>query len=473
MKAPTSWNYCPYRPFNGINPDEIYICRLAPYENYLEIEWIDKRANKNDKYFLSIRKRGTDELPRVLEVSECAFTVDNLECDTDYEFSVTCGKYYSKTRLARTGKVPGVIVNYLHPDDDYYTFSGRCLCSPEIVKLPDGTLVASMDVFKALFPQNLTLLFSSDDMGKSWKYLSELCPCFWGSMFVVGNELYMMGCSTEYGDLLVGKSSDGGKTWSNPTVIARGTGKLLEGGCHKAPCVVTEYNGRIYTSLEYGSWDATKLFASCVVSAPIDADLLAPESWSITPPYYLCANRNPKGDRKMGMIEGNIVEIPGEGLFNILRSAGHKDGHAVVLEINTNDPEAPQIPNFNDSVDSIEDIGDIDFPSHNSKFEIRYDKVSGKWFALGTWNYYNHHVADRRVLSFFRSDDCKKWVKVMDLLDIRDTCKDPSKEGFQYPSFIIDGDDILWLSRTAINEPANFHDSNYTTFHIIKNFRTL
>jgi hypothetical protein len=49
--------------------------------------------------------------------------------------------------------------------------------------------------------------------------------------------------------------------------------------------------------------------------------------------------------------------------------------------------------------------------------------------------------------------------------------EDPADVGFQYVSFLIDGDDILYLCRTAINHAKNMHDSNYTTFHRIKQFR--
>ena len=65
------------------------------------------------------------------------------------------------------------------------------------------------------------------------------------------------------------------------------------------------------------------------------------------------------------------------------------------------------------------------------------------------------------------------WDKVKDLIDIRDEQSDPKAEGVQYPSFEFDGDRIIWLCRTALNKPSNFHDSNYTTFHVIENFRDL
>ena len=38
-------------------------------------------------------------------------------------------------------------------------------------------------LFDGALPQNLTLIFRSDDEGASWHYVSELHPCFWGKLF--------------------------------------------------------------------------------------------------------------------------------------------------------------------------------------------------------------------------------------------------------------------------------------------------
>ena len=56
-------------------------------------------------------------------------------------------------------------------------------------------------------------------------------------------------------------------------------------------------------------------------------------------------------------------------------------------------------------------------------------------------------------------------------MDLRDA--DPAFFGFQYADFIIDGNDILLLSRTAFSHAHSFHDSNFITFHRIKNFREM
>ena len=69
------------------------------------------------------------------------------------------------------------------------------------------------------------------------------------------------------------------------------------------------------------------------------------------------------------------------------------------------------------------------------------------------------------------SSDLKSWRVVCDLIDRR--YESIEKIGFQYVDFEIEGDDIIYLCRTAINGANNYHDSNYQTFHRIKKFREL
>lgn len=170
------------------------------------MEWLP--CNGTDPYTVFCRPRGEDTFTTVGQTAGTEFDITGLASDRDYEFYVMTGSQKSRVRLARTGACVGTVINYLHPDDGAYAFSGHYLCSPSLVKHPDGYLLASMDVFAGTYPQNLTLIFRSDDGGESWHYVSELFPCFWGKMFIHDGALYMAGVSTEYGDLLIGRSED-------------------------------------------------------------------------------------------------------------------------------------------------------------------------------------------------------------------------------------------------------------------------
>ena len=180
MKTATTWSYKHYLPLHlKERKNAPYICRIAPFADGFEFDIYDDCENSS--YILKWKIRGEDT-ENVQELDGKHGKVDGLASDTDYAFRIERKDGTASTeRLVRTGNVPGGVVNYLHPDDEEYAFSGRYLCSPSLIRLEDGTLLASMDLYASGAPQNLTLIFRSEDNGESWHYVSELFPCFWGN----------------------------------------------------------------------------------------------------------------------------------------------------------------------------------------------------------------------------------------------------------------------------------------------------
>ena len=179
MHTDISWSYAPYKPYFHETGD-IYICRVVPSETAIHLEWLPVA----DTYEIYYRLRNTDAFTLYEATADCACTITGLTAKTDYEFYVSSGVFRSRIRLARTGTSVGTVVNYLHPDDEAYAFSGRYLCSPSLVRHPNGYLLTSMDLFAGNAPQNLTLIFRSDDEGATWHYVSEVMPAFWGKLFI-------------------------------------------------------------------------------------------------------------------------------------------------------------------------------------------------------------------------------------------------------------------------------------------------
>jgi hypothetical protein len=352
----------------------------------------------------------------------------------------------------------------LHPDDEVYAFSGRYLCSPSIVKHPDGYLLASMDLYASASPQNLTLIFRSDDGGETWHYVSELFPCFWGKLFVHRGVLYMLSCSTEYGDLLIGRSDDGGKTFGVPTVLLRGACKCDRAGVHKNPQPPISFAGRVWVTMEWGAW-ALGTHAAMVGSFSEDADPLDAASWLFSDPTPYDPNWEgvAKG-RSAGNIEGTLAVLPDGKLYNIMRyDMGRTEarfGLVLAYRVNTEDPEAPL------AYDRA-----IALPGNHSKFMIRQDPQSGRYYTIISRLTSHETRYARNLLSLMVSDDAEHWQLVCDLIDRRND--DKQYVGFQYVDFDFDGDDLLFLCRTALNGAFNYHDANYSTFHRVKNFRTL
>ena len=458
MKCCTTWSYSPYRPFLW-EVGDIYICRVAPSKSTIHFEWLS--LGDGIEYEIFCRKRGEEKFESCGKTISLEFDICGLENDCDYEFFLCSGDMKSRIRLARCAETVGVVVNYLHPDDKCYSFSGRALCSPSLVRHPDGHLLASMDVFAGESPQNLTLIFRSDDNGESWHYVSELMPCFWGKLFIHNGELYMLSVSTEYGDLLIGKSTDSGKTFSAPVTLLRGSnGKQGYSGIHKNPQNIVHYNGRIYETLEWGSWlDKGYFHGAMVMSCDEKADLLNPENWHFTPPVKYDPNWDGVAeDGRKGNIEGTLTVLPDGKLYNIMRYQTQLEKKILAFHVD-DDPDAP-----------LKYSHAINFDGNLSKFMIKYDEATNKYFSIISRRI-DEPKTVRNLLSLVSSSDTYKWETVCDLIDRR--YDDAQAVGFQYVDFEFEGNDIIYLCRTAMNKAKNYHDANYSTFHRIENFRNL
>lgn len=466
MKGISGWQYRPYRPAHQLDKARIpFICRMAPEAETIELEWFDT-GGCDAKHTLEWRFKGSSAPWQTLMADTPKMLITGLKPDNDYELRIlrkNTPVESSAVRFGRTGTTPGKIINYLHPEDEIYAFSGRSLCSPSIVKLPSGGLLASMDVFAGNAPQNLTLLFRSEDRGVNWHFVADLFPCFWGTLFVHRDRLYMLGCSTEYGDLLIGASNDEGFTWMPPVRIFSGSSSNLSAGWQRTPMPIINTQGRLYTSIDYGAWrEGGHVIGT--LSIKEDTDLLESSNWTCSDftAYDPSWPGSPVG-KSTGLLEGNVVLGKDGRLLNILRLQAQNcepdHGIAVSLEIDPGNPEAaPRFYKF------------ISLPSgSNSKSHILYDALSSQYLAMGNICVDPSFPTQRNVLALQASGDLFNWHIVKVLIDYRQ--ENPKDVGFQYPSFIIDGDDILYLSRTSLNKAHNYHDANYSTFHIIENFR--
>lgn len=458
MKGQNTWSYAPYRPFL-FDTGDVYISRLAPSAKSIRVEWLP--VGEGD-YSIFARVRGEGEFALCGTTSECGFDITGVVDGKDYELFVTQGEKKSRVRLARCADAVGTVINYLHPDDTAYGFSGRYLCSPSLLVHPDGYMLASMDLFEGSAPQNLTLIYRSDDGGRSWHYQTELMPCFWGKLFLHRGDVYMLAVSTEYGDLLISRSSDGGKSFPAPTVLLRGSGGKAGGtGIHKNPQPVLYFNGRIYGTLEWGSWsDKHGYFhAAMVMSADENADLLDPSSWHFTPPLkYDPTWEGAAPDGKRATLEGTLAVAPDGKLYNIMRYQTNEK-KVLAYRVREDDPDAP-----------LEYSHAISFPANLSKFMIKRDAASGVYYTVASRRK-DAPETKRNLLSLLASDDLREWRTVCDLIDR--SSDDPKAIGFQYVDFEFSGDDIIYQCRTAMNGAHNFHDANYATFHTVKDFRTL
>jgi hypothetical protein len=333
---------------------------------------------------------------------------------------------------------PGVIVDR-SPD-----FQKVYVGCPSIAILPNGDYVASHSWFGPGTNNDSSEVFGSADRGKTWRKLATLKGQWWSTIFVHRGALYITGVSKQYGDIVIRRSTDGGKTWTEPK--DKHSGLLFEGKYHCAPVPVIVHGGRIWRAWEMAE-GARPQWSALVLSAQEDADLLEAANWRMSEKLqHLWSNSQ--------WIEGNMVVAPGGKLVNVLRTSSGPDKAAIVHVSDdgtrlTHDREKDLIP----------------FPGGGSKFTIRFDPQTKRYWSLG--NKQSDPPAGRNVLALTSSADLRTWKADTFLL----RHADDQNHAWQYVDWLFDGDDIVAVSRTAWDGSHNYHDANYLTFHRIANFR--
>ncbi len=338
---------------------------------------------------------------------------------------------------------------YINPSEKLFAYS------PSITKIGD-TLYASCDVSCYYTPT-----FRSDDNGKTWEQTGKVDGLWWATIFAHRGELYLVGRYTSGGYFGatgasyfgVTKSTDGGKTWSE--INEKQGGVSYEGyGVHRAPTPVVELDGKLYTVFEVHT-DSSGARREVVAFADADSDLIDPASWKFK--NYLSDKRFPN--------EGNAVV--------------GKDGNLwVVSRLTTNQgllsklsPDGSTLIPYNGTLNASY----ITIPGGQTKMTVRYDASTGKYLAIANViGADKSMIHERNYSALISSDDLINWEIEELLLCDRSVINyylSVSVHAFQYVDWIFDGDDILLVVREAMEDAANFHDSNYMTFYRIENYR--
>ena len=362
-----------------------------------------------------------------------------------------------------TSELACTVVAYQSPATGWY------IGSPALAILPDGAYVASHDLFGGVSPKRTTYIYRSEDRGATWRAASAVTNQTWSNLFVHRGSLYVMGPESERGRVCIRRSADGGRSWSEPEGPESGL-LSAEGGFHTAPVPVVSHNGRLWRAFErrvrdesgaepWASW-----FAVVVMSAPEDAELLKAESWRFSAPLESGSGWLQGGFS--GWLEGNMVAAPGGRLVNLLR-VHVQDGRPEVAAVVEVQPEPPAA--------AFSATNFVRFPGGAKKFTIRYDAPTGRYWTLSNPALPPHADANpsavRQALALMSSADLRVWT--MHRLLLRHP--DRRDHGFQYVDFLVEGEDIVYVSRTAYEDGAfganSYHDANFLTFHRIAGFR--
>ncbi len=290
---------------------------------------------------------------------------------------------------------------------------------------------------------------------------------YWASIFVRDKDAYLLGTSKQHGYVVISRSGDGGLTWTEPE--ERNSGLLLDDAkYHCAPVPVVVHEGRIWRAMEDamgpGGWGTH--FRSFMMSAPADCNLLDAYNW--TSSNRLGRDAQWLDGRFRGWLEGNAVVTPEGRMVNVLRvDCRPEGGKAAVIEISDDGKQATFDP----------DRGFIDFPGGAKKFTIRHDPVSDMYWTLSNAILPRHKDPDpgrvRNAVALMRSPDLQRWEMRCIVLYHPDV----DKHGFQYLDWLIEGQDIIAVSRTAygrgLSSAPRQHDANHLTFHRFEDFREM
>lgn len=365
--------------------------------------------------------------------------------------------------------VPGNVIAY-SPQS-----SGLYIGSPSICVLPDGTYLASHDLFgprSKEFEKPVSKIYHSSNKGKTWVQVAEINGQFWSKLFVHNGKLYFLGTDKHHGNTIIRTSTDNGKTWSEP--VDENNGLLLKGEYHCAPMPIIEHNGKLWRAMEDASGEIKqwgKRYGTFMMHIDKTADLMKAANWEKT--NVLLYDSTMLSGGFNAWIEGNAVVTPEQKIVNILRVDNRKtqEEWAAVVQISEDGKTA--------GFDTVS--GFIPFPGGSKKFSIRYDPLSNLYWTIA--NYVPDEIKNahpgrnpariRNTQALFSSKDLKTWTLHKVVLQHPDVIN----HGFQYIDWQFNGKDIIFACRTAYEDGAggahNNHDANFLTFHRVKQFRKI
>ena len=343
-------------------------------------------------------------------------------------------------------QVPGIVIDHSPAS------SGRYIGSPSIAILPNGDYVASHDFFGPAAGHTTSAesgVFSSTDRGGTWRKIADIAPLFWGKLFVHRDALYILGTRHEYGDVLIRRSGDGGKTWTEPSGSTSGV--LRRGPYQFAPCQ------KLLTMAAFGArWSFSPAarrgnLAALVMSGPADSDLLNADRCNFSEPLPKQAG--------FSWLEGAVLLAPDGKVVNVLRTNGNGDNRAAIVHVSDDGRTLSYNP--------AEDF--VNMPGGGVKFTIRHNQTTSRYWSIVSKQ--TNPEAYRNNFMLTSSVDLREWRVESPLLYHTDV----ERHAWQYTDWQFVGDDIIFVSRTAYDDglggASNAHDANYLTFHRITDFR--
>lgn len=395
--------------------------------------------------------------------------------------------------------------------------------SPSIEVCPDGTIVASMDLFgpgvKALpgakgdrpFPRQTMQgkVFTSDDGGSTWTFRTDF-PFMHARLFTAGETLYLIGLC---GDVKIMASNDGGTTWGEPVSLTD-RGDWAQGATN-----VWKAGGYVYlvmmnlTTRDYKGYFPSVL-SPVLFRAPENADLTDAGQWTHSQPMtafrdlvpneeldyfglpFYSVHRDVSLDvgggrmaNAIGWHEAYVVQITdpdhcwfdssGKTFHILARSDNHRSNFAAMAKVVERDGGAMELAL--ETAPSGKKAVFLPMPGGHMKFHLLYDEPSALYWLVSSQstdsmtrvdrlppNRFNLPYNERRRLQLSYSKNLVDWC----FAGLVSAGKS-DLESRHYCGMAVRGDDLLVLSRSGDENAKNPHDTNLITLHTITRFRDL
>lgn len=353
---------------------------------------------------------------------------------------------------------------------------------PGLVRLDDGSLIAVVPVVpreqwseERRLEHSVVHILRSSDGGKTWEPRADL-PYYSAAPWLDHGALYLFANKPGIGkkrnaDLLLLRSVDAGRTWSEPVTLATG----YFWNCHTA---MVQRDRRIYWAVDDMSFGMNR--GPRLVAGDLSGDPMRPEAWRISDVVPFPGAPEALWNAKFAAqpsqyLEPNVIEVNGQ-----LR---------VLTAVKIKRPSVTGLCGVLDATDDGTKLG-LKFnrfsamPGGQLKFCILRDEVSGMFWATSNlpvdgedtlgWSTkeeergrYKAVAGDRRFLMLSYSLDGTNWFPAGCVAQAGKL-----SQSFMYARPVVDGDDLAIVARSSIAAP-NQHDADYATFHRVRDFRGL
>ncbi len=352
----------------------------------------------------------------------------------------------------------------------------RFFHDPNLCRTESGALLIAAPDWRRSYEETdrRLRLARSTDGGQTWQELAAL-PYHEGTPFVVDGRLFMFVQAESHKDVQIVSSQDDGLTWSKPITVL--TGPLW----NIATARVVRDDG-VFWAMDYDRPEQ-RYAGKIMVRMERHGYPLDPASWRISnvvdmPDLPGLLTRNLFAN-KPGMgwpfhwLEPNTVDVGGR-IRVFCRCGIDSQGVAGIAAVLDYDPQANRLQMTQFTA----------WPGGQCKFFIIDDRPSRLFWMLSNlvtnsqnliaWDpeaieaYTGSPGNERRWLFLHYSMDCLNWFPAGCV-----ACwPNHIRRSFMYPSAVVDGEDLVILSRTS-RDAENQHDADLCTVHRIPHFRDL